>query len=158
MSGWGHGAARWRAPVIAAGLGFAACTYPKVLMADAPPQPALSDPAPAKSDKSDGQSFAIHVQATAVLQYHPAFRSPYEGRNSLMGAAETSETVNASLILGWRPWKGGQFWFDEEMNQGFAPSNTEGVAGYVNGEGAKVGHRSPYYRPQRLFYRQTIDL
>jgi hypothetical protein len=44
------------------------------------------------------------------------------------------------------------------MNQGFAPSNTLGVAGYVNGEGAKVGHRSPYYRPQRLFFRQTIDL
>jgi high affinity Mn2+ porin len=116
-------------------------------------------PDAAAADAGKGDSiWAIHVQATDVLQYHPAFRSPFEGTNSLTSEAEASNTVNASLILGLRPWKGGQFWFDEDMNQGFAPSNTLGVAGYVNGEGAKVGHHSPYYRPQRLFFRQTIEL
>jgi high affinity Mn2+ porin len=102
--------------------------------------------------------WAVHVQATDVLQYHPAFHSAFQGANSLKSHEETSNTVNASLFVGARPWKGGQFWFDLDLNQGFAPSNTLGVAGYVNGEGAKVGHHSPYFRPQRLFYRQTFEL
>lgn len=110
-------------------------------------------------DAHADRSWAVHVQATDVLQYHPAFRSPYEGRNSLKGHEEVDNTINASLFIGVKtPWEGGQIWLDMDGNQGFAPSNTEGVAGYVNGEGAKVGHYSPYYRPQRYFWRQTIDL
>jgi high affinity Mn2+ porin len=123
---------------------------------------ALAGPTPAGPDdiaaKSADQGWAIHVQATDVVQYHPAFNSPYEGTNSLKGTQETANTVDASIIAGFRPWKGAQIWFDEDVNQGFAPSNTLGAAGFVNGEGAKVGHHSPYYRPQRYFLRQTIDL
>jgi len=125
-------------------------------------QGAIADPAPADPDgdaaKSGDHNWAIHVQATDVLQYHPAFNSPYQGTNSLKGTQETANTVDASIIAGFRPWKGAQIWFDEDMNQGFAPSNTLGAAGFVNGEGAKVGHRSPYYRPQRYFLRQTFEL
>ena len=124
-----------------------------------PGTPPAAESAPTPPTETTGDKiWAIHVQATDVLQYKPAFRSPYQGTNSLTGAAETSNTVNASFFAGLQPWKGGQFWFDLDMNQGFAPSNTLGVAGFVNGEGAKVGHHSPYYRPQRLFFRQTIDL
>jgi high affinity Mn2+ porin len=125
--------------------------------------PCWADPTPADATASSDTAapdklWAIHVQATDVLQYHPAFTSPFEGANSLSGSQQTANTVNASVFVGLQPWKGGQFWFDLDMNQGFAPSNTLGVAGYVNGEGAKVGHHSPYYRPQRLFYRQTFEL
>jgi len=134
-------------------LAFAICLLAGGARADPDAAPASAPP-----DAAAAETWAVHVQATDVLQYHPAFRSPYEGKNSLTGEAETSNTVNASLLAGVQPWKGGQFWFDLDMNQGFAPSNTLGVAGYVNGEGAKVGHRSPYYRPQRLFFRQTIEL
>lgn len=113
--------------------------------------------APQKKE-DDSRWFEIHVQATDVLQYKPAMRSPFEGADSLPGRATTNNTVDASVMVGIRPWKGAQAWFDEDMNQGFAPGDTLGVAGFVNGEGAKVGHRSPYYRPQRYFFRQTIDL
>jgi high affinity Mn2+ porin len=113
---------------------------------------------PALSPTADGPAVAFHVQATDVLQYHPAFPSPFEGTNSLRANASAANTVNGSFFAGLRPWPGGQFWFDLDVNQGFAPSNTLGVAGYVNGEGAKVGHHSPYFRPQRLFYRQIIEL
>jgi high affinity Mn2+ porin len=138
---------------IAATLALAVCWLAAAARAD----PDATAAAATASDAAD-KIWAFHVQATDVLQYHPAFRSPYQGTNSLTGAAETSNTVNASFFAGLQPWKGGQFWFDLDMNQGFAPSNTLGVAGFVNGEGAKVGHHSPYYRPQRLFFRQTIDL
>jgi high affinity Mn2+ porin len=122
--------------------------------------PAFADPPPdaGAAPVPPEQPWAIHLQATDVFQYHPAFRSPYEGTNSLKGGEETANTVDASLILGARPWTGGQVWFDLDMNQGFAPSNTLGAAAFVNGEGAKVGHHSPYFRPQRLFLRQTFDL
>jgi high affinity Mn2+ porin len=125
--------------------------------ADTPAEAAAPVNAPAAEAAKPGW-FAVHVQATDVLQYVPAFNSPYSGANSLKATGDLANTVNASMFLGLHPWKGGQFWFGLDMNQGFAPSNTLGVAGYVNGEGAKVGHRSPYYRPQRLFYRQTFDL
>lgn len=152
MSSWPDTAAIWR--LMAAASAAVVCCDPLMAGADAPATTAQTDTAA----PNQGPMWAVHIQATDVLQYHPAFLSPFEGRNSLAAEDETANTVNASLFLGWLPWRGGQFWFDEDLNQGFAPSNTEGVAGYVNGEGAKVGHRSPYYRPQRLFYRQTIAL
>ncbi len=126
--------------------------------ADAPPNAPLGQTQSAAAAASDTAHVAFHVQATDVWQYHPAFRSPFEGTNSLKGAAGSANTVNASFFMGIRPWTGAQLWFDLDMNQGFAPSNTLGVAGYVNGEGAKVGHHSPYFRVQRAFYRQTFEL
>jgi len=133
---------------------LAALALATVSAACADPATADSQAKPAEPEKS----WAVHVQATDVFQYHPAFRSPFEGANSLKGGEETANTVDASLIVGVRPWSGGQIWFDLDMNQGFAPSNTLGAAGFVNGEGAKVGHNSPYFRPQRGFLRQTFDL
>ena len=123
---------------------------------------ARADPAPESPPTADAEGVSrwlrVQLQATDVLQYKPPMRSPFEGANSLPGEEITSNTVSASLIAGVRPWTGGQFWFDADMNQGFAPGNTLGVAGYVNGEGAKVGHKTPYYRAQRYYFRQTIPL
>ena len=126
-----------------------------------PPQAEQANGAADQPNDNDAHSdrwWAIQLQGTDVFQYKPSMRSPYEGPNSLPGAVERANTLDASLIVGLRPWKGAQFWFDEDMNQGFAPGNTLGVAGFVNGEGAKVGHASPYYRLQRYYYRQTIAL
>lgn len=81
---------------------------------------AIADPATTDLDgaaaKAADPNWAIHVQATDVLQYHPAFNSPYQGTNSLKGTPETANTVDASIIAGFRPWKGAQIWFDEDMN------------------------------------------
>ena len=121
------------------------------------PQSPTSDQSTDKKEDSD-RWWAIQLQGTDVFQYKPSMRSPYEGPNSLPGAVERANTLDASLIVGLRPWKGAQFWFDEDMNQGFAPGDTLGVAGFVNGEGAKVGHETLYYRLQRYYYRQTIEL
>jgi high affinity Mn2+ porin len=148
---------------------LAACLLPVSALADPAAPPAQADQQPVKTS-SDAKPadqkaadekprwWAIQVQATDVFQYKPAIRSPYQGTNSLPGQETTNNTVDASVIVGAQPWKGAEAWYDEDMNQGFAPGNTLGVAGFVNGEGAKVGHHAPYYRPQRYFFRQTIDL
>jgi len=104
------------------------------------------------------ERWAVHVQATDILQYYPAFHAPYSGPQSLRPQATTGNTFDATLYAGVRPWAGAELWGNLEMYQGYAPSNTLGAAGYVNGDGAKVGRAHPYARIARLFLRQTIDL
>jgi high affinity Mn2+ porin len=123
---------------------------------------ALVFPAAVHADETPAittaQTFAIHGQATLVDQANAAFTSPYAGTNSLPGKAEGRETFDMTLFIGLRPWRGAEIWADPEVDQGFGLANTLGVAGFPSGEAYKVGSSEPYFRLQRLFLRQTIDL
>jgi high affinity Mn2+ porin len=100
---------------------------------------------------------AIHGQGTFTLQGTPGFSSPYQGTNSLT-PDQRKETIDATLYVGVQPWKGGELWVNPEIDQGFGLSNTLGVAGFPSAEAYKVGKKHPYFRLQRLFFRQTLDL
>ena len=102
--------------------------------------------------------WSLHGQMTLVDQYHPAFKSPYRGRNSLDPGSRGNETGDATLYAGARLWDGGEVYANPEIDQGFGLSNTLGMAGFPSGEAYKVGKSSPYFRLQRLFFRQTFDL
>jgi high affinity Mn2+ porin len=117
--------------------------------------PAHADEAAAQAEPQD---WAIHGQATLVEQYHPAFRSAFRGPNSLDPGSRGNETTDITLYLGVRPWDGGEVWINPEIDQGFGLSGTLGVAAFPSGEAYKVGNTSPYYKLQRLFFRQTFDL
>jgi high affinity Mn2+ porin len=104
------------------------------------------------------ERWAVHIQATDILQYYPSFRSPYQGQNSFRPQATWGNTFDATLYGGVHLWPGAELWANLEMYQGYAPNNTLGAAGYVNGDGAKVGRAHPYARVARAFVRQTIDL
>jgi high affinity Mn2+ porin len=110
------------------------------------------------SAATDSETWSVHGQVTFVEQYHPAFRSPYSGRNSLSGKSLGDETFDATLFAGARLWDGGELYADPEIDQGFGLSNTIGLAGFSSGEAYKVGKANPYFRLQRLFFRQTFDL
>jgi high affinity Mn2+ porin len=114
--------------------------------------------AAARADESETEDWAVHAQATAVVQWHPAFHAAYAGPQSLDSKAQGNETTDATLYAGFRPWRGGELWADLELDQGFGLSNTLGVAGFPSGEAYKVGEHRPYFRLQRAFYRQTFDL
>ncbi len=103
------------------------------------------------------ETFALHGQSTLIYQGVTSFPSPYLGRNSLK-PSQARETFTATLFAGLRPWRGAELWIDPEIDQGFGLDGTEGVAGFPNGQGAKVGRTVPYLRLQRAFFRQTIDL
>ncbi|MDB5715324.1 MAG: carbohydrate porin [Sphingomonadales bacterium] len=105
----------------------------------------------------DAGRFAVHGQATFVLQGTPGFPSPYAGLNSLT-PHQRKETIDATLYLGTRLWRGAELWVNPEIDQGFGLSNTLGAAGFPSAEAYKVGKKSPYFRLQRAFVRQTIDL
>ena len=104
------------------------------------------------------EDWAIHGQSTLTEQYHPAFRSPYQGTNSLSPKSLGNESFDMTLYVGVRPWAGAEIWADGEVDQGFGLSDTLGVDGFPNGEALKVGSAVPYVKLPRLFFRQTIDL
>jgi high affinity Mn2+ porin len=112
--------------------------------------------APAYAD--DPEDFSLHGQATFVFQYHPRFHAAYTGTNSLNPGNRGDETFDATLFLGLRLWQGGAVYADPEIDQGFGLSGTLGVAGFPSGEAYKVGADDPYFRLQRLFFRQSFDL
>ena len=115
-------------------------------------------PALAVDSGTPSESWAVHGQATHLWQYHPGFRSPYRGANSLDPGSRGNETFDATLYAGARLWTGSEFWINPEIDQGFGLSNTFGVAGFPSGEAYKFGRSKPYFRLQRLFFRQTISL
>jgi high affinity Mn2+ porin len=106
----------------------------------------------------DLDSLSLHGQTTFVWQGYPAIRSPYEGINSLPHGGEGRETVDATLNVGVRLWKGAELWVNPEIDQGFGFADTHGAAGFPSGESYKLGADDPYARLQRYFVRQTIDL
>ena len=114
----------------------------------------LSTPALA----AETENWSLHGQATLVEQYHPAFKSAYLGPNSMDPGSSGRETVDLTLYAGLRLWQGGEAYANPEIDQGFGLSNTLGAAGFPSGEAYKVGKSSPYFRLQRLFFRQTFDL
>ena len=106
----------------------------------------------------DADRVNFHGQFTFLEQAYPAFRSPYQGPNSLPGGGQGRETSDASLFAGVRLWTGAEAWINPEIDQGFGLANTLGVAGFTSGEAYKVGQTYPYARLPRAFIRQTIDL
>jgi high affinity Mn2+ porin len=102
--------------------------------------------------------FAVHGQATFVDQAYPAFRSPYQGTNSLSGGSQSKETFDLTLSTGVKLWQGAEFWANPEIDQGFGFNNTHGAAGFPSAESYKLGSATPYARVQRAFLRQTINL
>jgi high affinity Mn2+ porin len=114
-------------------------------------------PRGARADDTSGD-WSLHAQVTFVDQFHPAFRSPYRGANSLDPGSRGDETFDATLFVGARLWNGGEVWLDSEVDQGFGLSGTFGVADFPSGEAYKVGSSTPYVRIPRLFVRQVLNL
>ena len=119
---------------------------------------AQSPTAPAPPTWINPANVSIHGQTTVLAQGYPAFRSPYEGAQSLPGGGQIRETWDLTLLFGVRLWPGGELWFNPEIDQGFGLDNAHGVAGFTSATAYKLGFASPYGRVQRLFFRQTIDL
>src|SRR6185437_9489821 len=109
-------------------------------------------------DAAAPESWSFHGQATFTEQYHLGFASPFMGANSLDPKSDGRETFDTTLFAGVKLWEGGEAYANPDIDQGFGLSNSVGVAGFPSGEAYKIGKREPYFRLQRLFFRQTFDL
>jgi high affinity Mn2+ porin len=105
----------------------------------------------------DPDNINFHAQTTFVWQGYPAFRSPYQGQQSLPGGGQGRETGDLILFAGLRSWTGAEIWVDPEIDQGHGLQDTHGIAGFPSGEAYKQGFNYPYARMNRYFLRQTID-
>ena len=122
------------------------------------PQPPGVPVSPDEAAEVETENWAVHAQSTFTPMYHPGFPAAFSGAQSLDAHEQARETWDVTLYAGVRPWRGAEFWFNPEIDQGFGLSNTFGVAGYLSGEAYKVGKSDPYFLIQRTFLRQTIDL
>ena len=100
----------------------------------------------------------IHGQFTFIEQGYPAFRSSYEGANSLSGASQAQNTVSATAFVGYRPWDGTDIYVNPEITQGFGLSTTHGIAGFPNFEAQKASFPMPRFDLARIYVQQTFGL
>jgi len=129
-------------------------TPPTVAAPDAAPD-AAPNPTPMATPT---ENWNVHGQLSYVAQMHPAFSAAYSGPNSLNPNRDSAETLDATLFLGVRLWRGAAFYVNPEVDQGFGLSNTLGVAGFPSGAAYKVGQNTPYAKLPRAFLRQVIAL
>jgi high affinity Mn2+ porin len=106
----------------------------------------------------DPGSWNVHGQLTFIEQGYPAFRSPYQGANSLTGANQIQNTTSATAFVGYRPWDGTEIYINPELMQGFGLNDTLGVASFPNGEAQKSNFPVPRVDIARVFVRQTFGL
>ncbi|MDD5405157.1 MAG: carbohydrate porin [Sulfuricella sp.] len=112
----------------------------------------------ALADEFTDEDWNAKFQTTLVWQKKPAFSAAYSGPNSLSPDAEEAYTFTATAHLGFRPWRGGEMYFDPEVTQGVPFSSLTGLGGFNNGEATRAsGPKLKIYR-QRLFLRQTWNL
>jgi high affinity Mn2+ porin len=104
------------------------------------------------------ENWNVHGQFTFVEQGYPAFRSPYEGANSLSPANQAKNTVSATAFVGFRPWDGTDIYINPEITQGFGLSDTFGVAGFPSFEAQKASFPMPRVDVARVYVQQTFGL
>ena len=115
-------------------------------------------PAISQAQSPAAEDWNAKFQTTYVWQEKLPFSAAYSGKNSLTTDREKSYSFTATAALGFRPWAGGELYFDPEAAQGVPLSNLAGLGGFTNGEIARTaGPTLTFYRA-RLFLRQTLSL
>jgi len=104
----------------------------------------------------DSQLWNLHFQSTVGAQGHPSFPAEYTGLNSLTPGAQVRDTISVDVMGGVRLWRGGEFFADGLVWQGYGLSNTLGMAGFPNGEAYRIGKTYPDGYLCRAFFRETI--
>lgn len=112
----------------------------------------------ANAESEDYEDWSAHFQTTYVWQKKPPMRAAYSGQNSLYAGSERSYTLTATAYLGFRPWEGGELYFNPEMTLGVPFSGLNGSAAFPNGELTRTAGTTPTFYRQRLFLRQTLNL
>lgn len=97
-------------------------------------------------------------QLTYNWQAHGAFHggTPPNPVNTLSPSRDRMYTFSTTAHWGFRPWQGGELYFNPELTSGvpFA-GNLVGLGGFTNGEITRAAGTTPKVYRQRLFVRQT---
>mgnify|MGYP003348845642 FL=1 len=102
----------------------------------------------------EGENWTARFQTTYIWQRKPGFDAAYSGQNSLLANREKSYTFTTTAYLGFKPWSGGELYFNPEITQGVPFSNLSGMGGFPNGELTKATGSNPKIYRQRAFLRK----
>jgi len=112
--------------------------------------------ADARSDPAEFEERSARYQLTWNPQFHRSFAAPYGSPLSLRGSADHMYTLSLTAHWGFRPWQGGEVYFNPEIVAGKPFSDAlVGLGSFTNGEITRAAGGKPRYYRQRLFLRQT---
>jgi len=91
-----------------------------------------ADPMLTMLPRPESDRIWLSGQANFVTQYHPTFRSPYSGPNSLSAPAETATSRVLTLFTGIRVSNSTEFLCDVQETGGDGIGQALGLAGFTN--------------------------
>src|SRR6266853_5290894 len=99
-----------------------------------PPSPRApeSDPIPVMFTHPETDRLWISGQANFISQWHPAFHSPYQGRNSLSPQAQDASSRVLTLYTGLRLTNAAEVLCDVQETGGHGIGEALGLAGFTN--------------------------
>lgn len=144
---------------------------PRVIHAqDLPANPIPAQPTPAPTEDSsssdpatmfphsESSRFWISGQVNIITQWHPTFRSPYQGPNSLSPEAQDASSRVLTLLTGVQVSGTTEFLADVQETGGHGIGETLGLAGFTNLDVVRnpTLSKAPYLA--RLMWHQIIPL
>ncbi len=124
----------------------------------APDQAPEADPIPVMFPHPETDRWWISGQANVISQWHPAFHSPYEGRNSLSAQAQDATSHVFTLYTGLRLTNKAELLCDVQETGGHGIGEALGLAGFTNLDVVRnpTLSKAPYIA--RLMWHQIIPL
>ncbi|HWY06999.1 MAG TPA: carbohydrate porin [Candidatus Acidoferrales bacterium] len=123
-----------------------------------PSVPAPDDPSLIMFPHAEWDRLWLSGQANFISQWHPAFHSPYQGKNSLTPEAQDASSRVLTLYTGLRVTKTTEFLCDVQETGGHGLGEALGVAGFFNLDVVRnpTLSKAPYVA--RLMWHQIIPL
>ncbi len=125
---------------------------------DAVSSATVDDPLTTMFPHAEWDRLWLSGQANFISQWHPAFHSPYQGKNSLSPEAQDATSRVLTLFTGWRMTDSTEFLCDVQETGGHGVGEALGVAGFFNLDVVRnptLG-KAPYIA--RLMWHQIIPL
>jgi high affinity Mn2+ porin len=122
------------------------------------PVAAPDDPLVTMFPHAEWDRLWLSGQANFISQWHPAFHSPYQGKNSLTPEAQDASSRVLTLYTGLRVTKTTEFLCDVQETGGHGLGEALGVAGFFNLDVVRnpLLSKAPYIA--RLMWHQIIPL
>ncbi len=126
--------------------------------ANAPAIPADDDSLTTMFPHKEWDHWWVSGQANFISQWHPAFHSPYQGKNSFTPEAQDATSRVLTLFTGWRATNSTEFLCDVQETGGAGLSQALGLAGFSNLDVVRnpTLSKAPYVA--RLMWHQIIPL
>src|SRR5580692_10006145 len=124
----------------------------------AAPDPSLEDPLVTMIPHAEWDRWWLSGQANFISQWHPAFHSPYQGKNSLSPEAQDATSRVLTLFTGLRLTSTSELICDVQETGGNGLGQALGVAGFTNLDVVRNPSLSKAPYIARLMWHQIIPL